>query len=105
MFEEDPGLLPRDILVMMPDVETYAPYIQGVFDTPQGRCPQNSFQHRGPEHGERREGSVKRSSIFLDLQGSRFGVSQVVNLLECEAVRRKFGFFQRRSGNGAQMDF
>ena len=35
MFEEDPGLLPKDILVMMPDVETYAPYIQAVFDTPQ----------------------------------------------------------------------
>jgi len=35
MFENDPYLLPKDILVMMPDIETYAPYIQAVFDTPE----------------------------------------------------------------------
>jgi len=31
MFERDPGLLPKDILVMTPDIETYAPYIQRKF--------------------------------------------------------------------------
>jgi len=32
MFEEDRSLMPKDILVMMPDIESYAPYIQAVFD-------------------------------------------------------------------------
>jgi exodeoxyribonuclease V gamma subunit len=89
MFEEDSGLLPKDILVMMPDVETYAPYIQGVFDTPQEDARRIPFSIA--DRSMRKEGGIGEAFIrLLDLQGSRFGVSQVVNLLECEAVRRKF---------------
>jgi exodeoxyribonuclease V gamma subunit len=90
MFEEDPGLLPKDILVMMPDVETYAPYIQGVFDTAQEDMRWIPFSIA--DRSMRKEGGIGEAFLnLLDLQGSRFGVSQVVNLLECEAVRRKFG--------------
>ncbi|NJD91145.1 MAG: exodeoxyribonuclease V subunit gamma, partial [Geobacter sp.] len=32
MFEELPGLQPRDILVMTPDIDAYAPYIAAVFE-------------------------------------------------------------------------
>lgn len=32
MFEQLPGLQPRDILVMTPDIDAYAPYISAVFD-------------------------------------------------------------------------
>ncbi|MBC8481086.1 MAG: exodeoxyribonuclease V subunit gamma, partial [Planctomycetes bacterium] len=42
MFEKDPDLNPKDILVMTPDIETYSPYIQAVFDMPvddPGRIP------------------------------------------------------------------
>ena len=31
MFEEDPDLLPKNIIVMTPDIDTYAPYVQAVF--------------------------------------------------------------------------
>ena len=31
MFAQDPGLLPKDILVMAPDIEAYAPLIEAVF--------------------------------------------------------------------------
>ena len=90
MFEKDPGLLPKDILVMMPDVETYAPYIQGVFDTTQEDVRRIPFSIA--DRSMRKEGGIGEAFLnLLDLQGSRFGVSQVVNLLECEAVRRKFG--------------
>jgi exodeoxyribonuclease V gamma subunit len=90
MFEEDPGLLPKDILVMMPDVETYAPYIQGVFDSTPEDARRIPFSIA--DRSMRKEGGIGEAFLnLLDLQGSRFGVSQVVNLLECEAVRRKFG--------------
>ena len=90
MFEEDRSLLPKDILVMMPDVETYAPYIQGVFDTAQEDARRIPFSIA--DRSMRKEGGIGEALLhLLDLQGSRFGVSQVVNLLECEAVRRKFG--------------
>jgi exodeoxyribonuclease V gamma subunit len=31
MFEEDPNLLPKDIVVMTPDIHLYAPFVQAVF--------------------------------------------------------------------------
>ncbi|MDY7036843.1 MAG: exodeoxyribonuclease V subunit gamma, partial [Thermodesulfobacteriota bacterium] len=34
MFKSDPSLIPGDILVMTPDIESYSPYIQAVFDLP-----------------------------------------------------------------------
>ncbi|MGE5839989.1 MAG: exodeoxyribonuclease V subunit gamma, partial [Deltaproteobacteria bacterium] len=90
LFEEDPGLLPKEILVMMPDVETYAPYIQGVFDIPQEDARRIPFSIA--DRSVRKEGGIGDAFLnLLELQGSRFGVSQVVNLLECEAVRCKFG--------------
>jgi len=91
MFEEDPGLLPKDILVMMPDVETYAPYIQAVFDTPQDDARKIPFSIA--DRSIRKEGGIGETFLnLLDLQGSRFGVTQVLDLLECEALRRRFGF-------------
>ncbi len=90
MFEEDPRLLPKDILVMMPDVETYAPYIQAVFDTPREDARRIPFSIA--DRSIRKEGGIGETFLnLLDLQGSRFGVTQVLNILECEAVRRKFG--------------
>ncbi|WP_315984248.1 hypothetical protein [Aliamphritea spongicola] len=38
MLDEDHSLTPRDIIVMVPDVATYAPYIEAVFgNAPAGR--------------------------------------------------------------------
>src|SRR4051812_21916290 len=34
LFEKLPGLKPKDILVTMPEVEAYAPFIEAVFDAP-----------------------------------------------------------------------
>jgi exodeoxyribonuclease V gamma subunit len=91
MFEENPGLLPRDILVMMPDIESYAPYIQAVFDTPREEGLRIPFSIA--DRSMRKEGGIGQTFLnILDLEGSRFGVNQILNILESEAVRRKFGF-------------
>ena len=90
MFEEDRSLLPKDILVMMPDVETYAPYIQGVFNTAPEDLRRIPFSIA--DRSIRKEGGIGEAFLnLLGLQGSRFGVGQVVNLMECDAVRRRFG--------------
>jgi exodeoxyribonuclease V gamma subunit len=93
MFEKDPGLLPKDVLVMMPDVETYAPYLQAVFDTPSEDARRIPFSIA--DRSMRTEGGISEAFLnLLELQGSRFGVTQVLNLLECEPMRRKFGIFE-----------
>ncbi len=39
LFEEDPDLKPRDVIVMTPDIGAYAPYISAVFDAQEGDDP------------------------------------------------------------------
>ncbi|HEX6003690.1 MAG TPA: exodeoxyribonuclease V subunit gamma, partial [Burkholderiales bacterium] len=41
LFEAHPELQPSDVVVMTPDVETYAPYIEAVFDTTEPAVPFN----------------------------------------------------------------
>ena len=94
IFEENPHLLPKDILVMTPDIETYAPYIQAVFDTRTAEDLRIPFSIA--DRSVRKEGGIGEAFLnILDLEGSRFGVSRILNILENEAVRRKFGFSQQ----------
>ncbi|MBW2219383.1 MAG: exodeoxyribonuclease V subunit gamma, partial [Deltaproteobacteria bacterium] len=91
MFDEDPSLRPGDILVMTPDIEIYAPYIQAVFDVPvnEGKRIPYSIADRTVLN----ESSVIRAfNLLLGLSGSRFGVSKVLSFLEAAPVREKFGF-------------
>ena len=90
LFESDPALLPKDILIMTPDIETYAPYIQAVFSLPAGDPRWIPFSIA--DQGVRKESQVVDSFLsLLDLQGSRMGVSQVLAILESPAVQRRFG--------------
>ena len=90
MFEKDPSLLPRDVLVMTPDIETYSPYVQAVFDVranDSGRFPFSIA-----DRSVRKESQIIDTFLsILDLCGSRFGAPQVLAILESRAVQRKFG--------------
>ena len=77
MFEQDPDLIPKDILVMTPDIETYAPYIQAVFDINSDEEKRIPFSIA--DQSIRRESAVADSFLaILDLEGSRFGANQVL---------------------------
>ena len=91
MFENDPDLTPADILVMAPDIETYSPYIQAVFDRPADDPKRVPFSIA--DRCTRRESDLIGTFIaLLELPGGRFTVSQVMAMLDSPAVRRKFGF-------------
>jgi exodeoxyribonuclease V gamma subunit len=89
-FEEDPDLSPGDILVMTPDIETYAPFVEAVFGDvvhPWARIP-FSIADRSP----RGESRILDSFLWmLDLKESRFTATEVMDLLECPAVMERFG--------------
>ncbi len=88
-FESNPALLPKDILIMTPDIETYAPYIQAVFSLPTGDPRWIPFSIA--DQGVRKESQLIDSFLsLLDLQGSRMGAPQVLTILESPAVRRRF---------------
>ena len=90
MFEADPALRPGDILVMTPDIETYAPYIQAAFSLPVDDPRRVPFSIA--DRGVRMESQVIDAFFnLLDLQGSRLGASQVMGILESPLVQKRFG--------------
>jgi exodeoxyribonuclease V gamma subunit len=97
MFEEDRGLMPKDILVMMPNIELYAPYIHAVFDTPSDQSKRIPVSIA--DRSIRRESEIIDTFLaILDLCGSRFGASQVVSILESPSVQRRFGLVETDLG-------
>ena len=90
LFEEHPDLAPGDILIMTPDIGTYAPFIQAVFAAPaevSGTIPFTIADRSVREEGE----IVTAFLAILDLRGSRFTSSEVLALLEARAVRSRAG--------------
>lgn len=87
----DPGLHPRDIVVMVPDIATYAPHIQAVFGLPDfddvRRIP-FIIADQGQRHQDPLLGAVER---LLGLPESRIGVTDALDLLEVPALRARFG--------------
>jgi exodeoxyribonuclease V gamma subunit len=89
MFDQDPQLLPKDIIVMTPDIETYAPYIQAVFDAQTDERQRIPF--RIADQSVRGQSRLIDGFLsLLDLKGSRLSAAQVMRLLESPGVKSKF---------------
>jgi exodeoxyribonuclease V gamma subunit len=90
MFDEDPDLLPKDIVVMAPDIEFYAPFIEAVFDAQTDKALQIPFSIA--DRGLRKESRIIEGFLsILDLKGSRFGTTRVMALLESAGIKERFG--------------
>jgi exodeoxyribonuclease V gamma subunit len=89
-FARDPKLTPRDVLVMTPDIEAYAPFIQAVFDAPEepGKRIPFSVADRGICSASQ---IVDAFLNLLALPATRLEATSVLRILETEAVRVKFG--------------
>ncbi len=99
LLEDDPTLEPRDVLVMCPDVETYAPLIGAAFGLgDHGTDAEGVDTH--PAHRLRvrlADRSLRATNPLLDvadrvvgLAGGRLTASEVLDLAASEAVRRRF---------------
>jgi exodeoxyribonuclease V gamma subunit len=90
MFEEDPDLLPKDIVVMAPDIESYAPFIQSVFDAQTDEALRIPFTIA--DQGLKKESRIIEGFLsLLDLKGSRLGTTRVMALLESAGIKERFG--------------
>lgn len=88
LFEANRELKPRDIIVMVPDVASYAPYIDAIFSSaPTERYIPYSISDRS----SRQENPLLLSfEKVLKINNSRFTVSDVLSLFEVPAVLRRF---------------
>ena len=89
-FAADPSLKPRDIIVMVPDVDTYAPHIQAVFGQ-YAADDARAIPFTLADQGQRgREPLLIALEHLLDLPNSRLPVSEVFDLLDVPALRNRF---------------
>ena len=88
-FAGDSTVSPQDILVMLPDVEAYAPFIKGVFDSAESGSP--AIPYTLADQGARQESPLVNSfADLLQLSLSRLTATAVMDFFETPAVRRKF---------------
>ena len=88
LFERNPELLPKDILVMTPDIETYAPYIHAIFDAQIDEATR--IPYNVADQSIRSENLVISGFMtLLDLKDSRMTAAQIMGLLEILPIREK----------------
>lgn len=88
-FQRDPQLAPRDIIVMTPDIDAYAPFVQAVFGAPE--FPAQRIPFSIADRGTRSESHVIETFLqLLALPDTRLGAATVLAPLETESVRRRF---------------
>lgn len=102
LLDDDPTLEPRDVIVMCPDIETFAPLIQATFGS--GRRAEEDEEDATPRSlPDLRVRLADRSlrqtnpvlgvvSQLLELADQRATASQLLDLAAREPVRRRFGF-------------
>ncbi len=96
LLADDETLEPRDILVMCPDIETYAPLIAADFGlgevVPEGH-PAHQLRVRLADRSLVQTNPLLAvASQLLALAGSRGTASEVLNLIQSEPVRARFAF-------------
>jgi exodeoxyribonuclease V gamma subunit len=96
LLADDPTLEPRDILVMCPDIETYAPLIVagfGLGDMIKGVHPAHRLRVKLADRALTQTNPLLGvASQLLTLAGGRATASEVLNLAQAGPVRARFGF-------------
>ena len=98
LLEEDPTLEPRDVIVMCPDIETFAPLIQATFGAGEMSTRRTRPRDRLPDLRVRlADRSLRQTNPvlgvvarLLELASQRLTASQVLDLADREPVRRRF---------------
>ena len=88
LLEQDPTLQPDDVIVMAPDVESYAPYVEAVFAAEGTGSLPFRISDRRPR------GLAPAAEAFLAVLAmvrSRVTAAEVLDLLAMDAVRNRFG--------------
>ena len=96
LLDDDPTLEPRDILVMCPDIETYAPLIAAAFGlearSSTGGHPAHRLRVRLADRALSSTNPLLAvAARLVELAGGRVTASEVLDLAGTDAVRRRFG--------------
>ena len=94
LLDDDPTLEPRDILVMCPDIEAYAPLITAAFgleDVIEDAHPGHRLRVRLADRALTQTNPLLGvAAQLLELAGGRVTASRVLDLVQSPPVRRRF---------------
>jgi exodeoxyribonuclease V gamma subunit len=97
LLEDDPHLEPRDILVMCPDIETYAPFIDATFGVAEPADIEDGVPRLPDLRVRLADRSLRQTNPtlsviarLLELVTERITASQVLDLAGRDPVRRRF---------------
>jgi len=91
MFEQDKKLTPKDIIVMVPNIDSYAPYVEAVFS----RSHSNNIPFSISDLSAQQENPILVSFLqLLNLQQSRYTREDILALLEVPAILNRFSIKQ-----------
>ncbi|PAU61588.1 exodeoxyribonuclease V subunit gamma [Pseudomonas sp. PICF141] len=94
-FSANTDLRPRDVIVMVPDIDSYAPHIRAVFGQID-RFDPRFIPFTLADQGQRgRDPLLIAVEHLLKLPDSRFPVSEILDLLDVPALRARFGVEER----------
>lgn len=90
LFNRESNLTPREVVVMVPNIEAYAPYIEATF----GQVPSTDPRYLPYSIGDRSLGATLSMTQALDtllnLPNSRFSNTEILDLLNVPAVQACF---------------
>ncbi|GAA5053226.1 exodeoxyribonuclease V subunit gamma [Nocardia callitridis] len=102
LFAADETLQPRDVVIMCPEVETYAPLVRAAFgqrgtepvdQATTARHPAQLLRVRLADRGRAVTNPLLAViGVLLDLADGRVTVTQVLDLAAAEPIRRRCGF-------------
>jgi exodeoxyribonuclease V gamma subunit len=87
-FNDNPSWHPGDVIVMMPDVAAYAPFIEGVFGSVSSDL---AIPYAISDRNLGQMSPLLASFLqLMNLQHSRLGLSEILSLIEVPAIQNKF---------------
>ncbi len=89
LFEDNPGLQSRDVVVMAPDIDVYSPLVETVFDAAYGS--DKYIPYSVGDRGQNLENPLVPLLLsFLDLAGSRLEVSRILDILYTRQIKQRY---------------
>jgi len=83
-------LMPREVIVMVPDINKYAPHIRAVFGQIQSDDSRYIPFSLADQQQRGENPLLVAVEVLLNLPDSRFNVSEILSLLEVPALRQRF---------------
>lgn len=89
-FSDDPELKPRNIMVMVPNIDVYSPHINAVFNQYAVDDKRYIPFSIADQKSRQQQPILRALENILNGDNSRFSISQIFDLLEVPALRAKF---------------